>query len=119
MNRQSWKLAVVIVLLVHSLLAQVGRSNRSPSGKTLITVSVRPDQVHFQHGNDLRVEVTLTAGPEGAYVPNFFGDFNQTCQTGFWADIFTPQGKLASARELLAKKYTFLKPGERRLWHIR
>jgi hypothetical protein len=133
MNRHAWKLAVVLILLVQSLLAQVVASNRSPSGKMLITVLVRPNHLHIQQGDDLGVEVTLTAGSEGAYVPNFFGDFNQTRQTGFWANIFTPQGKLASEmnngcagdelfggtplRELLAKRYIFLKPGEGRLWH--
>ena len=126
-------ISVVFVLLEPSLLAQVAPSNRSPSGKTLITVSVRPDRSDIPLGEDLGVEVALTAGPDGAYVPNFFGDFNQTCQKGFWADIFTPQGKLASetnkgcaseeifgstsARELLAKRYVFLKPREKRRWH--
>jgi hypothetical protein len=99
----------------------------------LIAVSVRPDRLRIPQGSDLAVEVTLTAGSEGAYVPNFFGDFNLTCRTGFWANIFTTKGKLASemnkncggselfgstsARDLLAKRYTFLKPGEKRLWH--
>ena len=133
MNRQAWRFAVVLALLVQSLLAQVRSSNRSPSGKMLITVLVKPDQRNIRQGNDLGVEVTLTAGSEGAYVPNIFDDLNQTCRAGFWANIFTPQGKLASemnkncggselfgstsARDLLAKRYTFLKPGEKRLWH--
>jgi len=133
MNRQGSKVAVAVVLLGQSLLGQVRSSNHSPSGNTLITVSVRPAQSHVQQGSDLGVEVTLKAGSEGAYVPNFFGNFIQTCQNGFWADIFTQQGKLAtemnngcggdelfggtSLRELLAKRYIFLKPGEKRLWH--
>jgi hypothetical protein len=56
----------------------------------LITVLVKPDQRNIRQGNDLGVEVTLTAGSEGAYVPNIFGDFNQTCRAGFWANIFMP-----------------------------
>jgi hypothetical protein len=125
-------LSVIFVFLVPSV-AQVAPSNRSPSGKSLITVLVKPDRSAIRQGDDLRVEVTLTAGPEGAYVPNFFGGFNQTCEKGFWANFFPAQGQLASemnrncasdvlfgttsARELLAKRFVFLKPGEIRRWH--
>jgi hypothetical protein len=125
-------ISVVFVLFAPSLLAQVAPSNRSPNGKTLITVSVRPDRSDIHPGDDLGVEVTLKVGPDGAYVPNFFGDFMQTCEKGFWSDIFTPQGKIVSepkascaheeifgrnsAKELLAERYVFLKSREDRRW---
>lgn len=123
--------AVAFVVLAPALLAQLAPSNRSPSGKVLITVSARPNHLEIRQGDDLQVEVTLTASPEGAYIPNLFGDFAQTCEIGFSAYVSTPEGKLASdmkscvsdeifggrsARELLKYRYVFLKPGEIRRW---
>jgi hypothetical protein len=126
-------LSVVLVFLAPSLPAQMAPANRSPSGHALITVSVRPAQSQIAQGDDLGVEIILTAGADGAYLPNYFGDFMRTCFNGFWAEIITEQGHVASdankgcavdelvgstsASELLAKRFIFLKPGETRLWH--
>ena len=84
-------------------------------------------------GTDLvGVTVKLTAGPKGAWLPNHFGDFDETCRSGFSADIVTLDGKRASntskscagswlfgefipSEEL--KRYIYLKHGESRSWH--
>jgi hypothetical protein len=78
------------------------------------------------------VRLIIKAGPQVAYLPNFFGDWDKPCQSGFSVDICTLKGKRASktakgygfeflgsgpaARELLSQ-YVFLKPGESRTWH--
>lgn len=97
----------------------------------LATVSARVDHRVLRPGQDLRVTITLTAGRKGAYLPNFFDDFNRNCQSGFAAAIFTLEGEPASseargcggavsfgntpARDLL-NQYIYLKPGEKRRW---
>jgi hypothetical protein len=120
---------VAVALFAPILLAQP----QPPHDENrLVTVSVYPDLLQLHPGDDLGVEVSITAGPNGAYLPNYFGDFFRTCWTGFSADIFTLHGKRASesnegcagsellgveppARELLGQ-YVFLKPGETRSW---
>ena len=129
----SCRIPLMCFLLAPMLSAQVAPSNLSPQGQTLITVSVRPKHSQIRRGHELGVEITLTAGHDGAYLPNFFGDFDKTCEKGFWADIVTAEGKRASemnhscaseelfgntsARELLDRRYVFLNPGEKRRWH--
>ena len=121
-----------VALLTSILLPQVPPSQPPQDENRLVTVSIYPDRLQLRPGDNLGVEVSITAGPDGAYLPNFFGDFLHTCRTGFSADIVTLQGKPASeaikgcagsellgaeppARELLGQ-YVFLKPGETRSW---
>lgn len=121
-----------VALFASALLPQGLQSKRLQDEPRLVTVSVYPDCLKLRPGDDLGVEVSITAGPQGAYMPNFFGDWFQTCRTGFSVDLFTLQGKRASeapkgcagselfgaeppARELLGR-YVFLKPGETRSW---
>lgn len=101
-------------------------------GEQLVTVTTKPDHQHLQEGQNLGVTLTIKAGSYGAYLPNFFGDWDETCQSGFSVDIYTLQGNRAStsvrgcigdflgtgppAKELLAD-YVLLKPGESRSWH--
>jgi hypothetical protein len=123
---------ISVACLAPVLLAQGLQSKLPPNGNQLVTVSVRPDHLQIHPGDDLGAEVTITAGTDGAYVPNFFGDWIQTCHSGFSVDIFTLQGKRASelmkgcggsdlygegppAKELLGE-YVLLKPGETRSW---
>jgi hypothetical protein len=128
-----WRISfVAVAFLAPNLLPQGLQSKLPEDGNRLVTVSVNPDRLEVRLGDSLGVEVSITAGPDGAYMPNFFGDWFQTCRTGFSVDIFTLQGKRASesskgcggsellgaeppARELLGK-YVFLKPGEIRSW---
>jgi hypothetical protein len=123
---------VAVALLAPILWPQVSPPKLPQDGNRLVTVSVRPDRLQVRPGDDLGVEVSIRAGPDGAYMPNFFGDWFRTCRTGFSVDIFTSQGKRASeatkgcggsepfgegppARDLLGQ-YVFLKPGETRSW---
>ena len=126
--------ALSVCFLLPFLFAQAPQSNLPNKENRLATVSIRPDRLQIHPGEDLGVEVTITAGPDGAYLPNFFGDFDETCHSGFYADIFTLAGKPASdaikscavdelfggpdppARTLLSQ-YVLLKPGESRRWH--
>ena len=112
-----------------SLIAAAQTPNR---GTDLVTVTASVDHRQLRAGQDLGVTVTLTAGPKGAWLPNHFGDFIETCQSGFSADIFTLEDKRASdsnkgcggswlygniipSEEL--KHYVILKPREERRWH--
>jgi hypothetical protein len=123
---------VAVAFLASILLPQEPQSKLLRDENRLVTVSVNPDRLQLRPGDHLGVEVLITAGPDGAYLPNFFGDFFQTCRTGFSVDIFTLEGKRASesikgcagselmgagppARDLL-RGCVFLKPGEVRSW---
>lgn len=128
-----WRVSFVAVAFLAPILWPQGSQPKlPPAGNSLVTVEAHPDRLQLRRGDDLGVEVSITAGPDGAYMPNFFGDWFRTCRTGFSVDIFTLQGKRASestngcagsellgieppARELLGQ-YVFLKPGEIRSW---
>jgi hypothetical protein len=113
-------------------LTQQPRSELMGSDKRLVTVTTKPDHNDLRRGQDLGVTLTIEAGSDGAYLPNFFGDWLETCQSGFYVDIYTLQGSRASTsergcagdflgpgpplKELLAQ-YVLLKPGESRSWH--
>jgi hypothetical protein len=127
------RISFVAVALFAPILLPQGPQSKPPQDENrLATVSVYPDRLQLRPGANLEVEVSIIAGPNGAYMPNFFGDFLQTCRTGFSVDIFTLEGKPAAesakgfggselpgvehpARESLGK-YVFLKPGEIRSW---
>lgn len=88
--------------------------------------------VYKQH-EPINVELVLRAGNKGAYLPSYFGSFMATCEHGFSADLFTPDGKLAvdapdgcagdrlssSSDTALSQLHNFvrLSPGETRTWH--
>lgn len=122
-------------LLCVSLLMLLGQqAGRKQAGnrEQLAIVTTTPDHLKWKSGQDIGVTVTITAGDRGAYLPNHFTDWNDTCQTGFVVDISSLQGDRAStsskgcggswlgpgppARELL-KGYILLKPGETKSWH--
>ena len=98
----------------------------------LATVTATPDKWELRRGQDLGVTMKIQAGARGAYLPNHFTAWDDTCESGFSVDIYTPGGDRASttvagcaadilepgppARERL-KDYIFLKPCECRAWH--
>jgi hypothetical protein len=123
------------VLLCVSLLTLSGQQagGKQPDDREqLAIVTTTPDNLELKSGQDLGVTLTITAGDRGAYLPNHFTDWDDTCQSGFVVDIYTLKGDRAStsskgcggswlspgppARELL-KGYILLKPGESRSWH--
>ena len=127
--RDTSKLLLLAMIGCVSLVAAAQTPDR---GTDLVPVTASVDHKVLRPGQDLGVTVTLTAGAKGAWLPNRFGDFDETCRSGFSADIFTPEGKRASdsnkscggswlfgnfipSDEL--KHYVFLKPGESRNWH--
>lgn len=126
-------LAIALTSLIFPAAAEK-RVSVANSPNQLVTVIATVDHRVIRPGDDLRVTVTLAAGPKGTWIPNHFGDFNETCRSGFSADIFALNGKRASdavkscagswligsqpASELL-NEYVFLKPGETRSWHTR
>jgi hypothetical protein len=121
-----------LLLAIIGCASLVAAAQTPDRGTDLVTVTASVDHKVLQAGQDLRVSVTLTAGPKGAWLPNHFSEFLETCQSGFSADIFTLDGKRASdsnkgcggswlfgnfipSEEL--KHYVFLQPGETRTWH--
>jgi hypothetical protein len=121
-----------MLCLASVALAQQPRSKPMGGGEQLVTVTTKPDHQDLRRGQNLGVTLTINAGSDGAYLPNFFGDWDETCQSGFSVDIYTLQGNRSStsvrgcigdflgpgppAKELLAD-YVLLKPGESRSWH--
>jgi hypothetical protein len=126
---------LISVLLGVSTLTLLGpQAGEKPTGETeqLVTVTTRPDHREIKPGRELGITLTIKAGKRGAYIPNHFTDWVDTCQTGFVVNIYTQEGASASstpkscagswlkpgppAKELL-KDYVLLKPGESRSWH--
>jgi hypothetical protein len=113
-------------------LAQHPGPKLTDGGERLVTVTAKPDHRDLRRGNDLGVTLTIKAGSDGAYLPDFFRDWDETCQSGFSVYVYTLQGNRASttvrscaasfltpgppAKELLAD-YVLLRPGETRSWH--
>jgi hypothetical protein len=120
--------------------------NDHPSGTALPIASVPPDRVSddhatlsihlekstFDRGEPIKVRFFLTAGPKGAYFPNYFGDFIATCERGFSAEILTdsstlgdptPRGCAASIPHSFGDtalsefpNFVHLEPAETRTW---
>ena|ERR1700733_10112655 len=128
------RLTITLLLCLPSFAFSGRQIGEHQNGETepLATVTSTADYREVKAGQDLGVTVTIRAGNLGAYLPNHFTDWIDTCQAGFVVDIFTPDGVRASsdqkgcggswlspgppARELL-NDYVFLKPGESRSWH--
>jgi hypothetical protein len=121
-----------LVLLRLVLLFSTQQPDSEPAEVPLATVVAKPDQLVLRRGRDIGVTMTITAGPRGAYLPNFFGDWDSTCQAGFSVRIVDLSGGSAStavkgcamdylepgpAASQLLSEYILLKPGERRCWH--
>ena len=97
----------------------------------LAIVTAKPDHYAVKPGETLGVTLTVKAGRRGAYLPNYFAAWFDTCQAGFAVDIFTLDNVRVStvgrgcggsilgpgppAEELL-NEYVFLRPGEERSW---
>ena len=85
--------------------AQTGRTARTstpivtaPSARVrddLAVLTSHLEKTTYKRGDPIRVAIVLTAGPKGAYFPNYFGDFNGTCAYGFAAAILTDKGTSA------------------------
>jgi|GEM_PF-2113335 len=80
----------------------------------------------YKKGTPIHIILTVRAGHEGVYLPDFFGAFQQTCSHGFATQILTPQGRAANPNELgcayagAPPKITYVKlePEEIRTWKI-
>jgi hypothetical protein len=53
------------------------------------------DHSVYQRGVPIHVLLVLRAGTKGAFFPNSFAAFNETCQSGFAAILLTPAGDSA------------------------
>jgi hypothetical protein len=89
-------------------------------------------QFVYQRGVPIQVSLTLRAGPRGAFVPKWFGSFNETCENGFSSVLLTSTGALAikslpgcgrstlsnpsDIAEDFLKNFVHLAPGETRVW---
>jgi hypothetical protein len=67
--------------------------DRVPDDRATLTIHLEKNL--FDRGEPIRVMFILTAGPKGAYFPNYFGDWIATCERGFSAEILTDKGTLA------------------------
>ena len=76
-----------------SALIANAQSDRVSDDLAVLTIHL--DKRTYKRGQPVRVTLLLTAGPEGAYFPAYFGDFNGTCAHGFAAEIMTEKGTLA------------------------
>ena len=115
-------------LFDQSLIAQSG-SKCSVLGtpqvnSTLVQLKNETAVTVYERGKPIHVALTLRAGAEGVYLPDFFGAFEQTCSHGFDSEILTLEGKTADpigsscgyAGGTPRITYVELKPGETRTW---
>jgi hypothetical protein len=80
----------------------------------------------YKKGMSIHITLTIRAGHEGVYLPDFFGAFQETCSHGFAAEVLTLQGRAANLNEpgcMYAGgppkiTYVKLKPEEVRTWEI-
>ncbi|HKF53838.1 MAG TPA: hypothetical protein VKJ45_00280 [Blastocatellia bacterium] len=78
----------------------------------------------YKRGKPIHVTLTLRAGLEGVYLPDFFGPFQEMCSHGFASEVLTQQGRTANPNEQgcgyigATPKITYvaLRPGETRTW---
>lgn len=99
----------------------------------LATLNLKLGKRTYRAGESVEVTVTLIAGKNGVYLPNYFEDWISTCINGFSADILTEQGKHAGepfgcgrsdsfgpgsgvTAESEFHKFIYLQPGETRVW---
>jgi hypothetical protein len=80
----------------------------------------------YKRGKPIHVTLTVRAGHEGVYLPEFFGAFLQTCSHGFATEVLTLQGRAADPNEPgcayagAARKIAYVKlnPEEVRTWKV-
>ncbi len=99
----------------------------------LATLTLKLGKSTYTTGEPVEATVTLTAGKNGVYLPNYFEDFKSTCRDGFSAEIFTDKGKIAGeglhvgcamsdayglgvTAESEFHNFIYLQPGETRVW---
>ena len=49
----------------------------------------------YKRGKPIHVTLTLRAGAEGVYLPDFFGPFQETCSHGFAVEVLDFHGRVA------------------------
>lgn len=90
----------------------------------LISLTNRVSEAGHRRRGRLHAELTLRAGVDGVYLPDYFGPFLETCSHGFSTVILTEQGKpteqsvtgCATAGQPPRVAYVHLRPGEIRTW---
>jgi hypothetical protein len=65
----------------------------------LATLRTQVNRSIYRRGEPVTVTLTLKAGANGVYLPDYFGDFMKTCEHGFAASLLTVAGKAADAHE--------------------
>ncbi len=78
----------------------------------------------YRKGEPIHIKLTLRAGPQGVYLPDFFGPFMATCSHGFFSGLLTTEGKAANPNEPGCAyagptphiAYVKLNPEETRTW---
>ena len=91
---------------------------------TLVSLEIRPGVPSYRRGERISVTLTLRSGPEGVYLPDYFGSFLDTCRLGFSSEVLTQGGKAASTRQYGCASsgasptvtYVKLGPAETRTW---
>jgi hypothetical protein len=123
--------ALLASLALHPLMAIaqmqgcsiVGEPQVSPS---LVRLESSPGRVVIRRGKPLHTTLTLRAGDQGVYLPDYFGPFMETCDRGFATELLTRAGKLANKHPTGCAtaggppqiKLVWLKPGETRQWPV-
>ncbi len=85
-------ITVVLATFAYAAWAQVPVQ---PPSENLMTLTMKLDRSVYRRGAPIHVLLVLRARTKGAYLPNYFGPFNETCESGFAAVLLTPAGDSA------------------------
>ena len=128
-------LGTLTLLSDRNALGQCSFLQSEQVSRTLATLRMQTDRSMNRQDAPLEVTLTLKAGPNGVYLPAYFGDFMKTCEHGFSATLLTSAGKSADLHatgcmggglhsgpgidtaQAELPNFIRLEPGEMRTWH--
>ena len=67
-----------------------------PPGRDLVTLTMTLDKSVHRRGDPIRVTLVLRAGARVVFLPDFFSDFNETCERGFGGHSFLRRDLLSN-----------------------
>jgi hypothetical protein len=107
MSKLAWLCAI---LAFQCVTARAQPAGQVPKALATLTIGLASTSVHS--GEPITVTFLPKAGPQGAYLPDYFGDFITTCENGFSAAVITMDGASADPNERGCARSTLHSPDE-------
>jgi hypothetical protein len=68
--------------------------------RDLVTLTMTLDKSVYRRGDPIRVTLVLRTGKRGAFIPDFFSDFKDTCERGFAAALLIKNTNVSAIKDL-------------------